>query len=293
MSAFINCSVSISPNICNSLQSIMPFFSILMSIYVKERPEFLRQALDSIFDQTKIPNEVVIVEDGPLTTELYSVLDEYGKLYPQLKRVPLATNGGLGKALNEGLKHCSNELVARMDTDDISVPERFEKQLKVFEEFPQVEIVSSWIDEFVDTPDNIISTRKVPQYPYEVIKYGKKRCPINHPVVMFKKSSVLFAGNYQSFPLFEDYYLWVRLLLNGAKFYNIQESLLRFRTSEDMYKRRGGLRHAITEVRFQNHIRKLGFVSFSRFMLNVPTRFIARVIPNGCRMLVYRTLLRK
>ena len=270
----------------------MPAFSVLMSIYVKERPEFLRQALDSIFDQTKIPNEVVIVEDGPLTAELYSVLDEYGNRYPQLKRIPLATNGGLGKALNQGLKHCSNELVARMDTDDISVPDRFEKQLKIFEAFPQVEIVSSWIDEFVDTPDNIISTRKVPQYPYEIAKYGKTRNTVNHPVVMFKKSTVLLGGSYQSFLLFEDYFLWVRLLMNGAKFYNIQESLLRFRTSPDMYKRRGGLRHAITEVRFQNHIRQLGFISFSRFMLNVPTRFIARVIPNNLRGWVYHNLLR-
>lgn len=268
-------------------------FSVLMSIYVKERPEFLRQALDSVFNQTIAPDEVVIVEDGPLTSELYSVLDEYGKRYPQLKRVPLATNGGLGKALNEGLKHCSNELVARMDTDDISVPERFEKQLKVFEKFPQAEIVSAWIDEFVDTPDNTISTRKVPQYPYEVIKYGKTRCPINHPVVMFKKSSVLFAGNYQPFSLFEDYYLWVRLLMNGAKFYNIQESLLRFRTSPEMYKRRGGLRHAITEVRFQNHIRQLGYITFGRFSSNIIIRFIARIMPNGCRMFIYRNMLRK
>lgn len=271
----------------------LPMFSVLMSIYVKERPDFLRQALDSVFNQTVVPDEVAIVEDGPLTSELYSVLDEYARRFPQLKRVPLATNGGLGKALNEGLKHCSNELVARMDTDDISVPERFEKQLKVFDDFPQAEIVSSWIDEFVESPDNIIATRKVPQYPYEVIKYGKKRCPINHPVVMFKKSSVLFAGNYQSFPLFEDYYLWVRLLMNGAKFYNIQESLLRFRTSSDMYKRRGGLRHALTELRFQNHIRKLGFISLGRFASNITIRFIARIIPNGCRMFIYRNLLRK
>lgn len=267
-------------------------YCVLMSIYVKERPEFLRQALDSIFDQTKIPNEVVIVEDGPLTAELYSVLDEYEQRYRQLKRVPLATNGGLGNALNIGLKHCSNELVARMDTDDISVPERFEKQLKVFETFPQVEIVSSWIDEFVDTPDNIISTRKVPQYPYEIAKYGKTRNPVNHPVVMFKKSTVLLGGSYQSFLLFEDYYLWVRLLMNGAKFYNIQESLLRFRTSPDMYKRRGGLRHAITEVRFQNHIRKLGFISSSRFAANISMRFIARIIPNSLRMWIYRKILR-
>lgn len=271
----------------------MPSFSVLMSLYIKERPEYLRPSLDSVFNQTVTPDEVVIVEDGHLTTELYSVLDEYEKRYPQLKRIPLTTNSGLGNALNIGLKHCSNEFVARMDTDDISVPDRFEKQLRIFKYYPLAEIVSSWIDEFIDSPDNIISTRKIPQYPYEIFKYGKTRCPINHPVVMFRKSTVLFAGNYQPFPLFEDYYLWVRLLMNGAKFYNIQESLLRFRTSPDMYKRRGGLRHALTEVRFQNHIRKLGFLSFGRFISNITIRFIARIMPNGCRMFIYRNMLRK
>lgn len=180
-----------------------------------------------------------------------------------------------------------------MDTDDISEPYRFEKQLKVFEEFPQAEIVSSWIDEFVESPDNIIVTRKLPQYPFEIFRYGQTRCPIHHPVVMFRKNAVLFAGSYQPVTLFEDYHLWVRLLLNGAKFYNIQESLLRFRTSPEMYRRRGGLRHALNEVRFQYHIRKWGFISLGRFMSNVMIRFTARILPNGSRMYFYRKILGK
>lgn len=264
-----------------------------MSIYAKERPDYLRQALDSVFHQTVTPDEVVIVEDGALTSDLYSVLDEYEKRYPRLNRIPLATNGGLGNALNEGLKYCSNEIIARMDTDDISTPDRFFKQLKIFEEFPQTEIVSSWIDEFIDTPDNIISTRKVPQYHYEILKYGQTRNPINHPAVMFKKSTVLFAGNYQPVPLFEDYFLWVRLLMNGARFYNIQESLLRFRASPDMYKRRGGLKYAVAEARFQNHVRRVGFISLWRFISNITIRFIPRIMPNCCRTFIYRIIRSK
>lgn len=270
----------------------MPF-SVLMSLYAKEHPEYLRESLDSIFSQTLLPNEVVMVEDGPLTPELYAVLDEYSATHSEIKRVPLAQNGGLGKALNEGLKHCTHDLVARMDTDDIAKPERFEKQIQLFKQYPLAEVVSCWIDEFEGAPTNVVSTRKLPEFPFEVFNYGKLRCPINHPAVMFRKESVLFAGGYRHFPLFEDYYLWVRLLLNGAHFYNIQESLLLFRTSPDMFKRRGGLKHALTEIKFQRHINKIGYISTSRMFLNIIIRFTTRIVPNSIRELVYKKLLRR
>lgn len=270
----------------------MPF-SVLMSLYAKERPEYLRQSLDSVFSQTLMPDEVIIVEDGPLTPDLYKVLDEYEASHPTIKRVPLPVNGGLGRALNEGLKHCSCELVARMDTDDIARPDRFKKQLAVFERYPQAEVVSAWIDEFEGTPDNIISTRRLPEFPYQIYSYAKKRCPINHPVAVFNKKSILFAGGYQHFSLFEDYYLWVRLLLNGSKFYNVQESLLLFRTTPDMFKRRGGLKHAITEIKFQIFLRKIGFISFGIMIINIPIRFITRIVPNNLRAIIYHRLLRR
>lgn len=268
-------------------------FSVLMSLYAKEQPEFLRRSLDSVFNQSLVPDEVVMVEDGPLTEDLYKVLSEYGARYPQLKRVPLSKNGGLGRALNEGLKHCSNDLVARMDTDDICLPNRFEKQLAVFKQFPQVDVVSAWIEEFDSETQEIISQRQVPELSYELYEYGKKRCPINHPVVMFRRNVVLFAGNYRPFPLFEDYYLWVRLLLNGAKFYNVQEVLLKFRTSPDMYKRRGGLKHALDEIRFQWQIKRLKYTTWKLFFTNVGIRFTTRVMPNSFRTWVYQKLLRR
>lgn len=267
-------------------------FSVLMSLYAKERPDYLRQSFDSVFNQTLPPDEVILVEDGSLTDELNAVLNEYEEKHPELKRIKLPINGGLGKALNEGLKHCSHELIARMDTDDIAKPNRFEKQLAVFDKYPDVEVVSCWIDEFENISSNVISTRKLPEFPFELFEYGKKRCPINHPAVTFRKSSILFAGGYRHFPLFEDYYLWVRLLLNGAKFYNIQESLLLFRSSSDMFKRRGGLKHALEEIRFQNHIRKIGYIGFFRMCLNIAIRFTTRVIPNSLRSKIYRNFLR-
>ncbi len=270
----------------------MPF-SVLMSLYSKESPEYLRQSLDSVFSQTRRADEVILVEDGPLTFELDSIVKEYENKYPELKVIALDKNHGLGKALNEGLKHCSFDLVARMDTDDIAREDRFERQLQIFNIYPQVEIVSSWIEEFDSDTGVILSQRKLPEYPFEIYEFGKKRCPINHPAVMFRKNSVLFAGGYIPFPLFEDYYLWVRLLLNGANFYNVQESLLRFRTSKDMYKRRGGFKHALDEIRFQKHIKRLGYTSWEQFFANISIRFVVRVIPNSIRTWVYRHLLRK
>lgn len=268
-------------------------FSVLMSLYWRERPEYLRQSLDSIFSQTLKADEIVIVEDGPLTDELYSVLDEYSLVFSELKRVRLPENKGLGPALNKGLKYCKYELIARMDTDDIAKPKRFEKQIALFKTYSQADVISAWIDEFDVCTDNIISTRKIPEFPYEIFKFGKTRCPINHPVVMFRKSAVLFAGGYKPFPLFEDYYLWVRLLLNGAKFYNVQESLLFFRTSNDMYKRRGGFKYAIDEIKFQKLIYKLGYITFPLLIFNITIRFTTRIIPNNIRAWVYKNLFRK
>lgn len=268
-------------------------FSVLLSLYKKEHPSQLRQSLNSLFSQTLPPNEIILVKDGPLTAELDAVVSDYVARYSILKVVPLPQNQGLGKALNEGLKHCSYDLVARMDTDDIAKPDRFEKQMKVFEEHPELDLVGAWIDEFEGTPQHILSVRRVPETSEEIREYCKKRCPVNHPVVMFRKSAVLAAGGYQHFPLFEDYYLWVRMLKNEARFYNIQESLLYFRASPDMFKRRGGLKYAMNELRFQNMMRKMGMIDWGRFIINVAIRFPARIIPNSLRGFLYKKIMRK
>lgn len=268
-------------------------FSVLLSIYYKETPRFLQQCFISILNQTLQPNEIILVKDGPITNDLESVITEYASLMPMLKIIPLTENQGLGKALNEGLKHCSYDLVARMDTDDICKPQRFEKQINIFRNHPETDVVGSWVDEFTNTPDNILSTRKLPEEQEEIYVYGQNRNPINHPTVMFRKSKVMSAGGYLHFPLFEDYYLWVRMLLNGAKFYNIQESLLYFRASEDMFKRRGGFSYAKTEVKFLWKIHTLGYVSLLSTLKNIIIRFSIRVMPNSIRSWAYKRLLRK
>lgn len=268
-------------------------FSVLLSVYYNEHSHYLRQSLDSLFNQSLQPSEVVLVKDGELTPELDNVIAEYTARYLQLRIVNLKQNQGLGKALNEGLKHCSYDLVARMDTDDIAKPDRFEKQIKAFQKYPELDIVGAWIDEFEHNTSNIISTRKLPENHEDIYRFAKKRNPENHPVIMFRKKAVLAAGGYQHFPLFEDYYLWIRMLQNGAKFYNIQESLLYFRSSPAMFKRRGGLKYVTTELRFQNLLMKIQFITYSEYLYNVSVRVITRMMPNSLRAILYKKALRK
>ena len=268
-------------------------FSVLLSLYIKEQPSHLIQCLDSLFSQTLLPTEIILVKDGPLTAELDAIVFDYAVRYPVLKVVALPQNQGLGRALNEGLKHCSYDIVARMDTDDIAKPERFEKQIAVFQKHPELDLVGAWIDEFENTPQHILSVRKVPETSGEIYEYGKRRCPINHPVAVFRKKAVAAAGGYMHYPLFEDYYLWARMLVSGAKFYNFQESLLWFRTTPDVYRRRGGWRYAMTEIRLQFLFVGIGYIGFGTFLKNLVIRFLVRIIPNKLRSFIYKHLLRK
>lgn len=268
-------------------------FSTLLSVYIKENPLYLRECMDSLINQQLRPTEIILVEDGPLTDQLYTVISEYQLKLPNLKVISFSQNQGLGKALNEGLKHCSYDIVARMDTDDVAKPNRFKRQIEILKKHPNIDVVGAWIDEFEGTTDNVRSQRKLPEMPEEIAKYARKRCPVNHPVVMFRKKAVLDAGGYQHFPLMEDCYLWVRMLMNGSRFYNIQESLLYFRFSPNMFKRRGGWKYAMDEFRFQRLLLERGFISISTFMSNVIIRFSTRIMPNTLRKWIYKKLLRK
>lgn len=265
-------------------------FSVLLSIYHKEKAEFLNEALNSIVCQTLKPDEIIIVEDGPLTDELNKVLDKFESENKCIRRVPLKVNMGLGKALNEGFKYCSNDLVARMDTDDIAFPDRFEKQVKFMNEHPEIDACSSWIDEFVGKKENIISVKKLPETHEEIIKFAKHRCPLNHPAVIYRKKAVIDAGGYEGFP--EDYMLWVRMLMNGSKFHNLQESLLYFRFSPEVIKRRGGWKYAKNDFKTQLTFYRTGFIGLGTFIYNVSVRIMVRLIPNSFRIRIYK-LLRK
>lgn len=262
-----------------------------MSVYAKERPEYLREALDSVFAQTRPADEVVVVEDGPLTPELYAVLEAESAAHRELRRAPLAENHGLGYALNHGLTVCTHDLVARMDSDDISHPDRFARQTAYMEAHPETDICSSWIDEFEGQPSNVVSQRRVPETHEEILRYAKGRCPVNHPAVVYRRGAVQRCGGYYGFP--EDLYLWVRMLMGGCRFHNLQESLLHFRFSRAVYARRGGWSYAVSELKAHWLFYRIGWLTAPEFARVASIRFAVRVVPVGVRSWVYKKLLRK
>ncbi len=268
----------------------MEKYSVLMSLYKKEYPEYLRLALDSMLNQTVKPDEIVLVEDGSLTDELYAVVDEYKE---HLRIVVNEKNLGLGLALNEGLKVCRNELVARMDTDDISKPDRCEKQLKRFAEKPYLAIVGSHIDEFVGTPDNIVSQRKVPLTSEAIYSYAKKRSAFNHPAVMYRKSAVLAEGGYSDLKRNQDVDLFGRMLFNGHKAENIDEALMWFRSSDELAARRKSWENTKSYIDTIKKFWKMGYSPFGDYAKVAVAQTGMFILPASMQNWVYKKFLRK
>ena len=268
-------------------------YSVLMSVYHKEKPEYLKQAIASIQAQTLPTDDFVLVCDGPLNDALDAVIakkqQEMGKI---LNVVRLAKNGGLGNALNEGIKHCKNELVARMDSDDIAYQDRCEKQIAVFYKHPEVSICSGIVEEFTCTPDVVDAKRVPPEVHEEIVEFAKKRNPFNHPCVMYKKSAVEAVGSYQDFYLLEDYYLWLRMLMAGYQGYNIQESLLHMRAGSDMYLRRADWKYAKTQARLFKFMKSQGFIDEGQYIKSCVIRSGSALAPNWLRKLMFEKVLR-
>lgn len=243
-------------------ESKLPKYSVLISLYDKEKPDYLKASIESMLSQTLKPDQIVLVKDGPLNSELDQVIDFYVNQNPGLFTVvELKNNVGLGKALDEGLKYCKNELVARMDADDISLPERCEFQVKEFINNPDLSIVGTMIDEFYDDPKNIISSRIVPTSHEEIKKFIRRRSPFNHPTVMFKKSDVIKCGGYGNLRRKQDLDLFSRMINSGCKGANINQSLLLFRSNEDNYKRRKSWSYCKSYIDVQIKIWKRGHCS--------------------------------
>lgn len=266
-------------------------FSILMSTYAKENPEYLSAALESLRTQTVPADEIVIIKDGKLTVELDKVINDYAGMMP-VKVIALDNNVGLGKALQIGVNECSYEYIARMDSDDICREDRFEKQIKFLEDNPDIDVVGSWINEFEGYPENIYSHRRLPFKSDELLQFAKKRSPLNHVTVLFKKDAVLKAGNYYDIKFSQDYHLWIRMLLNNAKFANIPEYLVNVRAGRDMVARRGGMKYAKNEYRLQKEFYDMGFLTYAEFLRNIAVRIPVRLMPGFLRKAVY-ALFRK
>ena len=268
-------------------------FSVLMSVYAKDRPAWVAQALDSVLNNTAKPAEVVVVIDGPITEELQKILSAYTQKFPSVKLFPLSQNGGLGAALAYGLTQCANELVARMDADDISLPDRFEKQLSYFEKHPETDVLGGYIQEVDGETLAPVAVRQVPQTDNRIKQFIKTRSPFNHVSVMFKKSAVLAAGNYQPFHFIEDYYLWARLAARNAVLANLSDILLNVRVDAAMYGRRGGWKYFKSNLAISRKLCELGLITLPTHIFNMAVRFCVQVLmPNRVRSWFYRRVLR-
>lgn len=263
-------------------------FSVSMSVYLNDNPKHFYEALKSVVNQTLIPSELILVVDGPIGTETNKVINRFEKECSFLKVIKLNKNLGHGNARRVGLSNCTNNIVALMDSDDISVSNRFELQFNFMLKNPQVSLVGGQIEEFEGNINNIISKREVPETDIQIKEYLKYRCPINQMTVMFRKDKVLEAGGYLDWFCNEDYYLWIRMILNNNRFYNLRETLVKFRVDINMYKRRGGLKYFKSEFEIQKLMRKKGLITFYRFSLNIVIRFIIQILmPPKIRKLIF------
>lgn len=286
-------SEEISVDITDNSGADIPKFSALLSVYYKETPEYFDTALESINSQTVKADEWVIVKDGAISEQLQAVIDKYKQLGVNIKEVPLPENKGLGLALAAGVPECSNELIARMDTDDIAGPNRFELQLAEFVKDPDLDLCGGQILEFDTDPDEPIAERRVPLEHDEIVSYQKTRSAFNHMTVMFKKSRVLEAGNYKDCPLMEDDMLWVDMILAGARCKNIDEYLCRVRTNRDMIARRGGLKYYKKYKSARRRIYETGFISKGQYVKTNMIQFVVCTMPAWLRKKVFFGLIHK
>ncbi len=273
--------------------SPLPPYSVLMCVCGKDSPAPFALALDSMLAQTHPSDDIVLVLDGPIPSELSRVLEERMAREPSIVPVPLQANVGLGAALNEGLKHCRHDLVARMDADDISLPGRCERLAGAFAEKPGLAVVGSPVLEFVGSPDNIVGRHDVPLANDEIYRFAKRRDPFAHPAVMFRKSAILRVGGYASYRKNQDTDLWLRLLATGVECRNLPEPLLLFRFDENTYRKRKSWLNTKNLLSIRHNAWKSGFTTFPEFLSVAVAQLAVFALPVGFTKFLYKTFLRK
>lgn len=268
----------------------MDYFSALLSVYAKENPVYFNMAFASLWDNQSLkPSQIVLVKDGPLPPDLDSTLASWSaRLGDVLTIISLPENVGLAAALNKGLEYCKFDLVARMDTDDLAMPDRFLKQLEFMTNNPEVTASSSFIEEFDDS-GLFLGLRKLPLSHAEIVKFAKRRSPLSHPATIFRKEAVLSVGGYPLFRNAQDYALWTLLIINGYKLANLPDVLVKMRTGSEMYNRRG-LDYFKKELQLLRYQRRIGFLSWFDFLMNVLSRGFIRLSPVFLKKWLYRMI---
>ncbi|MHA6617354.1 glycosyltransferase [Pseudonocardia sp. DLS-67] len=265
--------------------------SLLLPVWAGDRPDFLTDAFRSSVDaQTRRPDQVVIVRDGPVPEPLAGTITELADGSPvPVDVVELERNVGLGPALDAGLAACKYDVVARMDADDISLPHRFAVQLPIMES--GADIVGSGLVEFADDPDEIVATRAVPTDPDEIRRRARFATPFNHPTVVYRRPLVTGVGGYTDFAKMEDYLLWAKLILADARVANVAEPLVRYRVGAGAYARRGGRDLLRAEIALQRRFRALGFTTPAQCARNLVVRGGYRLVPESFRRSAYRKVI--
>ena len=270
-----------------------PKFSATISCYKNDNPKDFEIAFLSIYNQTVRPDEIIITVDGPIPKELDDVVTRFEREF-QAVILRSEQNNGLGMAHALAVTYTKYDWIAIMDADDISVPDRFEKQLSYIAEHPDVSIVGGQIEEFIGSIDNIVGKREVPLEDHMVKRYLRRRCPFNHMTILLNSHMVKKAGNYQDWHYNEDYFLYCRMLLNGAVFHNLPDTLVYVRVGEEMYKRRGGWKYFKSETKLQSWMLSHKIIALPSFIINVFIRLCVQVLmPNWLRGFVFQKLFRK
>jgi glycosyltransferase involved in cell wall biosynthesis len=266
--------------------------SILMSVYARDDAGHLAEALASLSGQTRLAEQVVLVFDGPVQTSIEAVVQDYRDRLP-LEVLRLPSNVGLARALNAGLALCRHEWVARFDADDVCMPHRLARQMACLAADPRIDVLGSAIEEFHDDHAAPYAVRAVLKDHVAIVRQARSRNPMNHMTVVFRRSRVLAAGGYPDDRLYEDYALWVKLILAGARFANVEEPLVRARAGPQLASRRGGWRYLSSEIRVHWRFFRSGFIGMGQFLVNALVRGSVRLAPDAVRRWLYANSLRQ
>ena len=272
---------------------VLPDYSVLMSVYDGEKPDFFRASVESILDQTYPPSDFVLVCDGKLTDDLEKLLKYYEENYECFRPVRLTKKVGTGQCGNIGIRHCRNEYIVKMDSDDIALPNRCEISMYVLAKHPEIDILGAFIDEFDSDSGEFISTKKTPVAHKDIVKYAKRRNPFNNQTLVFKKSFAEKVGGYSDIARCEDYEFVVKMLANGARGRNIGRTLVRYRTSPQNYARRKNWSNTRSFIKVRWRIYKMGFSSLSDFILPCTAQLVMFALPSALTGKIYKNLLRK
>lgn len=266
-------------------------YSVLLPVYYKEQPEYLSRSICSMLEQSVSPSEIIILEDGVLTCELENMVRDYENKYENIRVIRYKEHQGLGKILAQGVLECKYDYIARMDSDDISEVTRIEEEWEIIKNNPEISMVGCIYDEF--TTEGVEGPiRNLPETPEEILKFAHKRNPFGHSSLLIEKRAILEAGNYREYPSVEDYDLWIRMLMNNEKCFNLQKNLVHVRAGRDFYDRRGGFGYLVHLIHFFKEYREKKFFSWSEYLYTVSARVVVCLVPGAVRDMIYKKFLR-